>query len=108
MNPSSMPVGPWANRWQRLSQKSVRAFHLYANWLVSISWKRFFVLSVLLIVAAAILQSLPPFSWRVTEMVREPAVRLDKPKAASGAAGGMEIAIDEEGVRISATPGKAR
>ena len=40
-------------------------FHQYANWLVSISWKRFFVLSVLLLLVAVILQHLPPFSYTV-------------------------------------------
>jgi hypothetical protein len=41
---------------------AVALFHAYANWLVSISWKRFFVLAVLLVIAASILQQVPPFN----------------------------------------------
>jgi Histidine kinase/Histidine kinase-, DNA gyrase B-, and HSP90-like ATPase len=59
----------WLARWQSLSAAGVRAFHVYANWLVSISWRKFVVLSVLLIILANVLQTLPPFSWRITETV---------------------------------------
>ena len=69
----------WAERGQRLAAALVRAFRAYANWLVSISWKRFALLSVLLIVASAILESLPPFSWRVGETL--PARELTKDQA---------------------------
>ena len=62
----------WAERWQRFATVVMRAFHRYANWLVGISWKRFVLLSILLILAAAITQSLPPFSYTVTEEVEEP------------------------------------
>ncbi len=69
--PSSPRTPPWQDlwfaRWQRFSAATLRAFHRYANWLVSITWLRFGVLSVLLIALAAIVQQLPPFSWRVTE-----------------------------------------
>jgi hypothetical protein len=67
----------WPQRWQRFSAAAVRGFHAYANWLVSISWKRFIVLAVLLIVAMAILHDLPPFTWTVTEHT-EPTVRIIK------------------------------
>ncbi len=60
---------PWLDRWQRLSAAFLRGFHAYASWLVSISWKRFTVLAVLLLVFSAVLQSLPPFSWRVVETI---------------------------------------
>ena len=43
----------------------MRLFHAYANWLVSISWKRFFLLSLLLLIGALILQHLPPFSYTI-------------------------------------------
>ena len=59
----------WLQRWQRLSEAAVRAFHRYANWLVGISWRKFFVLGLLLIILANILQSLPPFTWRITETI---------------------------------------
>ncbi|MEO7853185.1 MAG: hypothetical protein ABIR94_13155, partial [Rubrivivax sp.] len=101
---STVPASGWSQGWRRLSQQSVRGFHRYANWLVSISWKRFAVLALLLIIASAMLQSLPPFSWRVTETVREPRVveknKKDSAQTAEPSAR-MEITIDENGVRIS-------
>ena len=57
----------WQARWQRFSAGFLRCFHLYANWLVSISWRRFTVLAVLFIAAMAILHDLPPFTWVITE-----------------------------------------
>jgi len=103
--PSTAPPG-----WQRLTERSVRAFHTYASWLVSISWKRFFLLSLLLLIVAAILESIPPFSWRVTELVteaprppsppRRPVVKVEKPRPAS-MPDGVDISIDERGVRIT-------
>ncbi|MGM9513170.1 sensor histidine kinase [Roseateles sp. DB2] len=45
----------------------MRAFHVYASWLVSISWRRFILLSVLLIIGANVLSNMPPFTWRITE-----------------------------------------
>jgi Histidine kinase len=59
----------WAARWQNFSAVALRAFHAYAGWLVSISWRRFVLLSVLLVVAMAILHDLPPFTWTVTERI---------------------------------------
>ena len=55
----------WGERFAPL----VRAFHVYANWLVSISWKRFFLLSLLLLITAGILQNIPPFTWTISEQV---------------------------------------
>ena len=65
--PSATP--PAASTWLRFSNAAVRFFHTYANWLVSISWKRFVVLSVLLLVFSAILSDLPPFTWTISEDV---------------------------------------
>ncbi len=112
---------PPAQRWQGFKSACVRGFHSYANWLVGISWKRFVLLSVLLLIAAGVLQNIPPFSWSYTRTVKlpadaidqpeppqppvppqpatKPAGRTDKPGAAKGQ--GMEIVIDERGVRIS-------
>jgi signal transduction histidine kinase len=69
MTPASPSRQLWADRWQRLSSAFLRGFHRYASWLVSISWKRFFVLSLLLLVTMAILHDLPPFTWKITERV---------------------------------------
>jgi two-component sensor histidine kinase len=47
-------------------------FHNYANWLIRISWKKFIVLSFLFMMAAGLLQSLPPFTWRYSEKIQTP------------------------------------
>ena len=111
-------------RGQALSQAFLRAFHRYANWLVGISWKRFIVLAVALLVSSAILQELPPFSWRVTETVegaarraptppvppepskapvvpRGPAVKIERPASGAGKTEGLDISIDQRGIRIT-------
>ena len=46
---------------QRFAAWAVRTFHAYANWLVGISWKRFIVLSILLMIIAGVLQNVPPW-----------------------------------------------
>ncbi|MBT9599455.1 MAG: histidine kinase [Vitreoscilla sp.] len=119
----------WASRWQRFASACVRAFHAYGTWLVSISWPRFLLLSVVLMVLAGILQNLPPFTWTYTETITErPNLRLSLPevpetpempapprgerslpgihigKPASGGKDGgegVDISIDHRGVRIS-------
>ena len=67
----------WRARWQRFSAAAVRAFHVYANWLVGISWRRFIALSVLLLVVVGILHDLPPFTWTVTERIDDSDRRAD-------------------------------
>ena len=107
MAPSSAPPGlDPTTRWQRIRAASVRGFHAYATWLVSISWKRFFLLAVLLIIGMAILSDLPPFTWRVSETIEhvspkppkppKPAIAVDKPVH-------YNVTIDRNGIRI--TPG---
>ena len=61
----------WRQRWQRFSAASLRAFHAYATWLVSISWPRFILLSVLLLIVMGILHNQPPLTWTVTEQIEE-------------------------------------
>jgi signal transduction histidine kinase len=115
--PSSSPT--LYARWQTLSSALVRGFHTYASWLVGISWKRFAVLSVLLLVGANVLEGLPPFTWRITEHVEETAPRrlrtappakpappekaekpapVTPPTSTEGIH--YEVTIDERGVRI--------
>ena len=109
LSPSSPP-----GNWQRFAAGSVRLFHDYANWLVSISWKRFFLLSVLLLICAGILGSVFPSSWTVTEMQdlstpptpptvpkapKVPSIRIDKSGMESGN-DSVTISIDKHGVRI--------
>ncbi len=120
----------WLERWQRFSAAALRAFHAYASWLVSISWRRFVVLAVLLFVSVEILKSLPPFHWSVTETIEDavpsrapkaakapkapvapqaPAAKVEPPRrAASGAEGvDINIQIDEKGIRITPRPKNA-
>jgi signal transduction histidine kinase len=117
-----------SSRWQRFSAASLRAFHAYAGWLVSISWWRFAFLSILLLIFASVLQNIPPFSWKTTEVLTihteptareapEPPAPPKPPKAPREAKiriegnkdgrskEGVSITIDERGVRI--TPRKA-
>jgi len=85
-------------------------YRRYSEWLVSITWKRFIVLSLLLLVVTGMLSNLPPFNWdlatRTTHVpasrsvditVDDNGVRI-KPKRKSSQA--PEITIDEHGVRI--------
>ena len=90
-HPKPSPPGlEWGARWQRFSASSMRAFHAYAGWLVSISWRRFFVLALLLIVVMAILHDKPPLTWTVTERVDHPGPRVvvvPQPPATPGTQG---------------------
>jgi signal transduction histidine kinase len=110
------PATRWRMRIERLARAFVRGFHAYASWLVSISWKRFFLLSLLLLVLGGITQSLPPFSYKVTEQVDEPierpqspdtatppkgpAIRIEKGQPSASDPEGLDISIDERGIRI--------
>jgi len=55
----------WTQRFAPVTQ----GFQAYARWLVGISWKKFFLLALLLMICASILQSLPPFAWFASEHV---------------------------------------
>jgi hypothetical protein len=118
--PPPSPASTPTTGWQRFASNAVRLFHEYANWLVSISWKRFFVLSVLLLIITAILQKLPPFRFGWTEEIQAPAVpkikipeipkipippvppipsiKIEKPS--KGDSGDVSISIDKNGIRI--------
>ena len=108
--------------WHRFSSGAVRMFHGYGNWLVSISWKLFLLLSLLLMICASVLSHLPPFNipigqeWSTSHTSvpvppvppvppvrsgrsdRDPAVRIEK-KDSQGR--DMTISIDKDGVRIT-------
>ncbi len=116
------PPSPWPSRWQRFSSGSVRAFHAYGTWLVGISWRRFIVLALALIVVMAIVHDSPPFTWRFTRTVevRPPSVVVMPPAAPRPSAapkpreakspdslGDVQISIGEDGVRISRKPSAA-
>ena len=118
----------WIERWQRFSTTVVRYFHAYAGWLVGISWKRFVLLSLALLIGVNVLKNLPPFTWRISEQIedhdhgaarrqakldaeakkaadqaRKVADKAAKQDAEKGAAKNgvrYEVKIDERGVRI--------
>ena len=109
-------ASPWPARWQRFAAASVRGFHAYANWLVGLTWRRFVLLSVLLLIASGILKELSPFHWTYTETLPaehrpvsvpqppapplppRPLVKIEKP--AGDGKGSVDISIDERGLRI--------
>jgi len=110
---------PWQQRRERLAAACVRGFHLYASWLIGISWRRFMLLSLLLIIGAALLMNIPPFSWTYSTTVRPPVPMVvldpsDAPSAkrskppgihieapAKDGQPGVDIRIDASGVRIA-------
>ncbi len=119
---SPAPANPWPARWQRFAGACVRGFHAYATWLIGISWRRFIVLSVLLMIVSGVLQNIPPFSWTYTSTVTvpggqdlppeggpappaapvRPGVHIETPP--KGDKSGVDISIDARGVRITPRP----
>ena len=109
--PPSPSATPTRNGWQHFRDDVVRLFHTYANWLVGISWTRFILLSLLLLIASAILSDLAASRPAGTEEVtitptppappgHEPAVKIEK-KDSRGR--DVTISIDKYGVRITPT-----
>src|SRR5260221_11354285 len=72
------------------------AYRRYAEWLVRITWKPFIVLSILLLITAAILSHIPPFNWAIGE--HPVKVRL-QPQQRSGS-GDVDITVDGKAVQI--------
>ena len=111
---SNNPSAP-VSLWTRFYGAFLRAYHSYAGWLVSISWWRFFGMSLLLLVAMGILHDIPPFNWTYTEILNEAdfgkaptkktrTPKLDKSK--SSPVEGVDISIDERGVHINTRTAK--
>ncbi len=114
----------WIERWQRFSAAAVRYFHAYAGWLVSISWKRFVLLALALLIGVNVLKNLPPFTWHISETVEEhdhgasarrarleeqarkaaekarQAAEKSAAKASDKSGVHYEVKVDETGVRI--------
>lgn len=88
-------------------------FIAYARWLDSISWKRFFMLSLLAIIVTGILSDLPPFNLKLIPDRYEPRTPLpgsQSPHPSTSRKSGdeaaqhkYEISIDKNGVRIRPT-----
>jgi vacuolar-type H+-ATPase subunit H len=121
-NGTSGPSGTalWQQRLQRFSAGAVRAFHAYGTWLVSITWRRFIVLALALIVVVAIVHDSPPFTWTYTERVEAELPRVvvmpplpPAPRAPRDTAnktkqiGDVQISIGKDGIRITPRPGAA-
>ena len=97
-----------ADTWRRFSSFAVRVFHQYANWLVSISWKRFVVLAILLLILTGILQNLPPFRWSQTEMIESvPATSAPSPPHVAAPSTVPKVKIDGSGIKVEA-PGSSK
>ena len=114
----------WRARWQRFAAAALHAFHVYGNWLVGISWRRFIVLSVGLMIVVGILHDTPLFTWTLTEKVDNPSRVIVMPRArrstaapvspkspespsrtdTSGKDEGVDISIGKEGIRIVSKP----
>jgi signal transduction histidine kinase len=130
MSTHPLSKSSWAaGHWPALSAAFLRAFHRYANWLVGISWKRFILLSLGLLVLASVLAKLPPFSWRVTEVIEDhadassapaaktaprsstqviiggkPVITIDGTTHGPRGAEDVEISIDSRGIRVHNRP----
>ena len=112
--PAAATVAAENRFWPRFAAEAVRLFHDYGNWLVSISWKRFLLLAVLLLILAGILSSLGSRSGGSEEVTispaapatpatpatgkRQPTVKIQKKSADDDE---VTISINKDGVRIS-------
>jgi len=67
----------------RFAAAIASAFRRYAAWLVAISWKRFILLSILLLIIAGVLSELPPFTWPAMEAAPKVSRQEDAGAAAS-------------------------
>ena len=117
MNPSSSAHTP-PSQWSRFAAACVVAYHRYGNWLVSISWWRFFGFALVFMIGMAMIHELPPLSWTYTEVIqpkdpgkskapsREPSESTNSKggKVYPSGKDGVDISIDERGVRIRARP----
>ena len=104
--PLSPPAAAGPSAWQRFSRAVASGFRRYAEWLISISWKKFFLLSVLLLIAAGLLSDIPPFSTRIVvsadgqDATPKPASRAARAKERAKQLGDVDIRIDETGIHI--------
>ncbi len=116
--PPTPPLPADRSAWQTLKAEAVRLFHAYGNWLVSITWIRFALLSVLLLIGSMVLSDIArPASGDSEEVTitpgntqapaapvppaaphkPAPAAQIDKN---TGDDRELTISIDKNGVRI--------
>ena len=78
---------------KELGAGTASVYRRYAEWLVSITWKRFIVLSIVLMIVSGVLSEIPPFSWDIgTPTTTSTRVRPSK---------NVDVTVDEHGVRIT-------
>ncbi len=126
---SSADQALWRARWQAVSTAAVHGFHVYGSWLVSISWRRFIVLALGLMILVGIVHDIPPFTWRSTERVEVSPPRVvvvpprppKAPKPAKAAKEGrtgdaakttdtdseFQVSIGKNGIHITPKPSAA-
>ena len=111
---SGNPSAP-VSLWTRFYSAFLKAYHAYAGWLVSISWWRFFGMSLLLLAAMGILHDIPPLNWTYTEILTDtdvgkaPTKKKWTPKSdkkQKSLVEGVDISIDERGVHINTRSAK--
>ena len=93
---------PEPSSGSQLKASSARVFHAYAGWLVGVSWWRFALLALLLLITASLLEELPPFNWSVSERVETVAPR--KVSVAKKSQHPVTIKIDATGVSVTPLP----
>jgi Histidine kinase len=74
-NNSNNNAAVWQARWLVFSATAVRWYHAYAQWLISISWKRFFVIALIALIVMGILHDKPPLTWSFTEQIESDSPR---------------------------------
>jgi hypothetical protein len=110
---NTTPLANGNGAWARFSERFLKLFHAYAGWLVSITWRRFFFLALVLLVSMGLIHDLPPLNWTYREVLepevsppkppRPPEVRMQK-NIFKNKGDGVNIAIDENGVHITTKP----
>lgn len=98
---SMLPTPKNANaQWKAIRTQVNANFNAYATWLVGMSWWRFFLIAILLLISMNMLQGLLPTSVKVVESSKQIKWKnLNKSKDWDPK-GNYEIQIDEHGVRI--------
>ncbi|MEW6707378.1 MAG: histidine kinase [Pseudomonadota bacterium] len=104
-SPSASGAAPeWRQRLQAAWREAGRLLRRYVDWLAAQSWKRLALLALLATIVTAILSSLPPFNvrWGGDPVVvhRPHPPKPPRAKAPPHAERGLEVQIDEHGVRI--------
>ena len=111
------PIKAGTYAWARFTERFLKVFHAYAGWLVSITWRRFFLLALALIVSMGIIHDVPPLSWTYSEVLEPEASPPTPPRAprelqrhkkiSKDIGDGVNISIDENGVHITTKPSAA-